>query len=132
MTLHSPNNRQAGLTLLEAMIVMAILTLVMGIAGVSYQRFVTSQRSDEKEIAALSERIQVIRLKALAQSEIIKLELRDIVPPDITLCDSAAHHNAIFHKNGTVALGQICIIGSDNTRKIVLIDWTTGGTAFAE
>jgi len=132
MTSRLLNKYQAGLTLLETMIVMAILALVMGIAGTSYQRFFSSQDNKAKELTALSEQIQTFRLKAMALGKMQELELGSIFSSEVTLCDGFTNNKVIFHKNGTVAIGPICIMDLENVQKTILVDWVTGATTFAD
>lgn len=120
------NNAKAGVTLLESLVMLAVLALVMGLAASGF-RGVNRPESTQGIRARLAQTISLARNQALRNQETIAVSLSQLNTPfnRITLaaCD-ASEEPLIMFPDGTVLAPDLCTDQPNLVR--FRIDWLTG------
>lgn len=120
------NSLKAGVTLLESLMMLAVLALVMGLAASGF-RGVNRPESPQSIRARLGQTISLARNQALRNQETTTVSLDQLNAPfnRITLatCDASEEPLRIF-PDGTVLASDLC---TDQPKPVKFrIDWLTG------
>ena len=119
------NSAKAGVTLLESLVILAVLALVMGLAASGF-RGVNRPESPQGIRARLAQTISLARNQALRNNEtaIVSLDQLNASFSRITLatCDAPQEPLIIF-PDGTVLAPDLC---TDQPKPVrIRIDWLT-------
>lgn len=120
------NNSKAGVTLLESLVMLAVLALVMGLAASGF-RGVNRPESPQSIRARLAQTISLARNQALRNQETVYVSFSQLNAPftrvTLAACDASQEPLSIF-PDGTVLAPDLC---TDQPKPMRFrIDWLTG------